>query len=183
MAATAAAIVFVGCLFPGFDKFEGGAAGEGRGERDGAAGAPESGSSGTSGSSGSPDDGSSEPTPDAALPREIVCVSDGGRCPIPAQFCCTTVDGPQCQDVVGISNPKNCKIQGLGSGKAFLCDGHEDCEPGQSCCFREQEDQDGVNARCASDCAGGSIVCNDASGCRSGSCTGSVAGGRFKVCR
>ena len=190
VAAVATAIVLVGCLFPGFDKFEDtgedaatvGDASKDRGSSSGSSGAVEDGNSGSSGSSGS----SGTPTIDSGTPaREVICIPDGGRCPVPSQYCCTTIDGPQCQDVSGISAPSNCKIQGFpGAAKAFLCDGTEDCEPGQTCCFSDLEDQNGVNAKCTTGCPAGNVVCNAATlACPTGSCTGSVANGTFKVCQ
>jgi hypothetical protein len=189
-AAIVPALVLIGCLFPGFDKFEGGAASneDDTGGKD-ASKDRGAGSSGTSGTSGTIEDSSSgNPLPDGssgAPSKEIICIADGGRCPIPSQFCCTTIDGPQCQDVQGISAPSNCKIQGFpGAAKAFLCDGAEDCAPGQVCCFSDLEDGQGVNARCSVVCPTNQVVCNTTTNlCSGGSCTGTVANGTFKICQ
>jgi hypothetical protein len=153
-------LLFGGCLFPSFDGFEDGE-GSDRSKGDGADGSNSSGSN----SSGTTTSSSSGNTTTSGEPARVVHCheGDGGLCPIPSQYCCFTVGGPVCQDSVGISHPPNCEIQGLGFGKAFLCDGKEDCPGGEVCCFVDQKDSEGVNARCkpeGSCTPPGKAVCN-----------------------
>jgi hypothetical protein len=180
-----AGLIVAGCLFPSFDGLEGGKGeGEGDGDSDGSSSSGSNSSSGSSGSSSSSGDGGS-PTPSGP---SIHCHDgEGGVCPIPSQFCCSTVGGPVCYEVAGISGPQNCAIQGLGTGKSFLCDGKEDCADNEVCCFNDQSDSNGVNARCtlASNCTvPNKAVCNGPKReCPDTSrCEGLVSNTNIKVC-
>jgi hypothetical protein len=141
-----------------------------------------------SGSAAVRDAGSTDATGGPTSIREIACEANAG-CPTPSNFCCNTVGGLSCQSRQGFSDPGWCELQGAGipgKGKAFLCDGAEDCEPGEQCCFSDVAEGDGVNARCKSQCsAAEKVVCNATTQqCPNGtSCNGTVAAGDFRICQ
>lgn len=158
------AAVLGGCLFPSFDDL--GPTGKGTLKS-------------TSSSSSSGSDASSEPEPkgDAAAPFDagdalgITCGDN--TCLHGSAFCCLSVGGstPNCQPSGAVGT---CNFQ--IDGKAFQCDGDEDCGSGQVCCVVDGE------AACAAACAGPTL-CNSAiSTCPAGkSCSGTISG--FKACQ
>lgn len=167
------ACVLVGCLFPSFDelrsndKQDSGSSGD---DDDVAKEAGASSSSSSSSSSGSTSSSSS--SGDGGSGKEIAC---NGACPVaPGTFCCTTIGGLSCQ---GTGTETFCtSVEG---GEIFRCDGDEDCEAGQVCCFTVADKE----AKCATTCAA-QVLCNGPKAtCPTGkSCTGIVEK-TFKACQ
>jgi hypothetical protein len=175
LAVVALSLMLVGCLFPSFDKFEAGLGDDDDGGKEDAdkdrrdvdsKERSESASTETSG-----------PAPDAGeggggvLAKEVRCGTES--CPVPAEYCCTTIGGPDCQ-----SGTEAFCIAPQG-GEIIKCDGHEDCDPGQVCCYESQEQ----TATCRTSCPTGRPLCNGPSRiCPTGkSCTGTVLS-MFRAC-
>jgi hypothetical protein len=148
------------CLFPSFDRL----APSGVSTKNIDASAASSGSEGGTGN------GDAEA---GAVAREVACGSTS--CSIPTTFCCVTIGGPACQD-----RGTEVFCGTVEGGDVLRCDGDEGCDPGLTCCFLTQDSE----ARCASDCNGGQVLCNGPThACPADkSCTGTVAQGH-RACR
>ncbi|MBX3225915.1 MAG: hypothetical protein KIT84_29940 [Labilithrix sp.] len=159
------AIALVGCLFPSFDDLKSDTKTTPRPD---------------AGSDGDDDDGDDDDAtpPDAGgtkLPdggdfpaRHIDC---NDVCPIADALCCTTVGGASCQP---LEAETFCPVQG---GEVFKCDGDEDCDPGQVCCYAEKR------GTCSATCAGQQLCHGSPGSCPPGkTCTGTIAG-HFKACQ
>jgi hypothetical protein len=153
------------CLFPDLDRFEG--------------------------TQPEPRQVGASPTPDAApsgsaTPGQSVKCGATDSCPVPEQYCCDAPTGPNCGPPSGATSPVVCTGASFGFAHAFLCDGEEDCPAGQTCCYEESPDSNGVNAKCtaAAACTGKTLCNSVTQRCPPGTgCTGSVASGDFKACQ
>lgn len=175
------AFVLAGCLFPSFDGLRGDDA-SGEDERDGAA--PPT-TSPTVVPTTAPTtvpvlDASVDSGVDAgpALPKAVVC--EDRSCTAPSSFCCAgMITDDECM-------PQNrdpeadCAFLNFGNARAMRCDGPEDCNAGEQCCFVNDSDR---GAFCTAQACGGAVLCHPGGvACPVGSCSGTTLS-RYAFCQ
>lgn len=177
------AAALAGCLFPSFDGLRGDETSGGT-ERDGAAATPTA--TPTVTPTTTPTtlptvDAGSDAGVDAGptLPKAVVCQSPSS-CSAPATYCCAgmiTDDEcmPQNADPDG-----DCAFTNFRNARAMRCDGPEDCNAGETCCF---VDDPKLGAFCTAQACGGRVLCHPGGvACPVGSCSGTVLS-RYAFCR
>ncbi len=172
------ALSIASCLYPSFDEVESGSSGGSSGTTSSGASSGVDGAIGTDGSSSSSSSSTSSSSSSSSsggdsgndtggpIAREIQCTATT-KCPVPAEFCCTTIGGPDCQ----AGTEGFCTT--VEGGEILKCDGTEDCDPGQTCCYVASAKGSACSIGCP---APGQELCNGpAHSCQNGkACTGTV---------